>query len=146
MQGCGRSGPGEDSYYQILCFSIYIPIIMIHIEEYLCFPVTVLWNPKWPEFIFMEWLEGRNDWERGNWEPRNYSSSSWAEWLLFTKKDRKTHPYFLCVKCCCLICIIIKHQWLSWFCIWHYIFIQWAFIDCLLCARKSSWATKRQNS
>lgn len=29
--------------------------MVVHIEEYLCFPVTVLLSPERPEFIFMGW-------------------------------------------------------------------------------------------
>ena len=51
MRGCGGSGPGK--MLSNFFFSVNNQIMAVHIEEYLCFPVTVLLSPERPEFIFM---------------------------------------------------------------------------------------------
>ena len=75
------------------------------------------------------WLEwGKNYWERGTWETKNYSNSSirYSDWLLITKREREIHPHSLHVTCCGFICVIIFFNITGFPDSEHYDFIQWA--------------------
>lgn len=93
-------------------------------------------------------FEGGNYWERGNWEPRNDSSSSIKMGKVASLySEGQKHPSTFPLGERMQPNLHNNHLTSVAFLTLHlalYVFIQWAFIDCLLYARKRFRATKEK--
>lgn len=82
----------------------------------------------------------------GNWETRNYSATSFkSSFSLLRGIEEFMHIPFLWNNAVLFAYYLLDISGFPELWIWRCIFIQWAFVDCLLCARMSSRATEKKS-